>query len=441
MSVTGDKWIKFANGQNLKYYRGNIVYQASYKGRLFRYNLYKIDDKHFNEKTKALLRDDSLYNVEELVKDIDLYAYAVNKAFNHVLAKLPKGKTIKKRDIDNYIVLGSNTKQVNVNDGLVAHFQQWIDKYNEEKRQSKKNKGQEVKETGILPGTKDFISCLNLLSDFEHDNYPSCPIQLRDIDSNFISELLEYCYDERSADDEYEYKTQGNLVNKTIQKRFDCLFQYLNDITQGGLPNGIKKPHLDVLDREIIRLDKDEIQQLMELELTNPQEAKVRDYFLFLCFTGLRFSDFHKLNKTYYNEEENHIKLKSNKTFSDCQIPLHPQALKIAQKYEWDFHDYTNQGLNRALHTLLEAYNLFDEDVTMEYMQQGRKTYTKKKRELITCHAGRRTFISRMIESGADIYDVMSCTGHKKVETLRFYIDKFGKERKKRLVTMINQIG
>jgi hypothetical protein len=46
-----------------------------------------------------------------------------------------------------------------------------------------------------------------------------------------------------------------------------------------------------------------------------------------------------------------------------------------------------------------------------------------------------------MIENGADIYDVMSCTGHKKVDTLKFYIDKFGKERQKRLLTMINLIG
>ena len=438
--MTGDKWIKFTNGQNLKYYRGNIVFQASHKGKPFRYNLFKIDDKHFNEKTKALLRDDSLYDVEERVKAIDALAYDVVKAYNHIIATLPKGKVITKQDIDNYLVLGANTKQVNANDGLIANFKQWIDKYNEDKRQSKKTRGQEVKETGILPGTKDFISCLNLLIDFEYDNYLSCPIQLRDIDSNFIAELLDYCYDERGADEDHEYKTQGNLVNKTIQKRFDSLFQYLNDITHGSLPNGIKKPHLDVIDKEIIRLDKDEIQQLKDLQLTNPQEAKVRDYFLFLCFTELLFSDFYKLNKTYYNEEENHIKLKSNKNFSDCQIPLHPLALEIAKKYDWNFHDYTNQGLNRALHTLFEEYNLFDEDVTIEYMQQGRKTYTKKKRELISCHAGRRTFISRMIESGADIYDVMSCTGHKKVETLRFYIDKFGKERKKRLVMMISQI-
>jgi integrase/recombinase XerD len=76
----------------------------------------------------------------------------------------------------------------------------------------------------------------------------------------------------------------------------------------------------------------------------------------------------------------------------------------------------------------------------MEYMQSGRKTYTKKKRELITCHSGRRTFISRLIEDGADIHDVMSCTGHKKYDTLKFYVDKFGRERQKRLKSMIDNL-
>lgn len=439
--MSKEKWVKISNRQYLKYYRGNIAYQASYKGKMFRYNLLRIDKEHFNEKIFALLRDDSLYDVDELVRDIDTKSYEVNQAFNRIVTKLPKGRTITKKDIDNYLVLGSNTQQVNAQDGLIANFEQWINKYNEEKRQNIRDKGQEVKENGILPGTKDFKSCLNLLKDFEYDNYITSPIQLRDIDGNFISELIEYCYDERVSDQEHKYYTQGNLVNKTIQKRIDCLFQYLRIITNGNLPNGIKKPHLAVVDREIIRLDKDEIHQLENLNLENQSEAKVRDYFLFLCFTGLRFADFYKLDKTYYNEAENYIKLKSNKTFSDCQIPLHPRALEIAKRYSWNFHDYTNQALNRALHKLLEDYKLFEEDVTMEYMQQGRKTYTKKKRELISCHSGRRTFISRMIESSADIYDVMSCTGHKKVETLKFYIDKFGKERKQRLVSLINSIG
>ena len=112
----------------------------------------------------------------------------------------------------------------------------------------------------------------------------------------------------------------------------------------------------------------------------------------------------------------------------------------IAFRYQWNFSDYTNQALNRAIHLLFEKYNLFEQDITMEYMQAGRKIFTKKKRELISCHTGRRTFISRRIEDGADVYDVMSCTGHKKYETLKFYVDKFGIERKQRLINMINRL-
>lgn len=433
------QWIKFSQGQNFKYYKGNIVYQATYDGKVLRYNLYKISKSHYNEKTIALLRDDENYNVEECVRLIDEKAKEVHKAFGYIVTRLPKGKSITKKDIDNYLVLRTDCPTVNVQDGLVAHFEKWINKYNEEKRQSIKNKGQEVKETGTLPGTKDFYSCLNLLKDFEYDNFFDYPITLQDIDDRFVSDLISYCYDERVSNEEHQYKTQGNLVNRTIQKRLDCLFQYLKDITKGNLPNAVVKPHLDTIDREIIRLDKEEIEQVRNMNLTD-EERKVRDYFLFLCYTGLRFGDFYKLNKTYYNEEENIIKLKSNKTFSDCQIPLHQVAKEIAFRYQWNFSDYTNQALNRAIHLLFEKYNLFEQDITMEYMQAGRKIFTKKKRELISCHTGRRTFISRLIEDGADVYDVMSCTGHKKYETLKFYVDKFGIERKQRLINMINRL-
>ncbi len=440
MTMAQKEWKKITNNSNLKYYRGNIIYRATYNRKMFRYPIFKIEKTHFNEKMIAILRDDKLYNWEEVVNQIDKKSAEVNVAFKTLSAEIQKGDTIKIQDIDNYLVMGGNVPNVSVQEGLIAQFEEWIINYNEEKRQNIKKRGQEVQEKGLLAGSKDFRSCLNLLKDFEYDNYLTYPITLKDIDDNFIAELLDYCYDERISDDNHTYLTKGNLVNKTIQKRFDSLFQFLNSITNNRLPNGISKPRLDVVDREIIRLEKDEIAILRNLELSDYQEQIVRDYFLFLCFTGLRFADFYKLNRTYYNEQENYIKLKSNKTFADCQIPLHAAAKDIADKYGWNFHEYTNQGLNRALHTLFEKYNLFEEEITMEYMQSGRKTYTKKKRELITCHSGRRTFISRLIEDGADIHDVMSCTGHKKYDTLKFYVDKFGRERQKRLKSMIDNL-
>ena len=113
------QWIKFSQGQNFKYYKGNIVYQATYDGKVLRYNLFKISKSHYNEKTIALLRDDENYNVEECVRLIDEKAKEVHKAFGYIVTRLPKGKSITKKDIDNYLVLRTDCPTVNVQDGLM----------------------------------------------------------------------------------------------------------------------------------------------------------------------------------------------------------------------------------------------------------------------------------------------------------------------------------
>lgn len=184
------------------------------------------------------------------------------------------------------------------------------------------------------------------------------------------------------------------------------------------------------MQRKIIRLDRNELVELENLALTDTREIKVRDYLLMLCYTGLRFSDFVRLDHTFYEPESNEIVLKATKTSAECRIFLFDKVKDIARKYNFTFNDYSNQGLNRAIHDLLQKYDLFPDIITMEYMQQGRKTYQKPKRDLITCHAGRRTYISIMVEYGLGLYELMSTTGHKKVDTLKFYIDRFGKSRK-----------
>ena len=120
------EWIKLANNSTLIYYRGNIVYRATYNRKMFRYPIYKIDKSHFNEKMFAILRDDSLYDVNEVVRSIDSKVLAVNKAFNSIVAEISKGQTIRIQDIDNYLIIGSNVSKVSVNDGLITHFERWI---------------------------------------------------------------------------------------------------------------------------------------------------------------------------------------------------------------------------------------------------------------------------------------------------------------------------
>ena len=78
---------------------------------------------------------------------------------------------------------------------------------------------------------------------------------------------------------------------------------------------------------------------------------------------------------------------------------------------------------------MLRAFDLFPEEIIFEYQAAERVIIKKPKREYITCHTGRRSYISIMLEHGMDVYDLISTTGHTNIEILRTYIDLFGKKR------------
>lgn len=429
-------YIKINTPLELAYYKGNVVVNYKYNHKTFRYNLLKIDSGLYLPKIRALKPNDNIYNCEETVRKIENKLPLIKKALTALSAELDKNdskSTITKKAVDEYIEKSQGIIQTKT--GFIEDFRIWIEAFKEKKRQEEILAGKEPRKNH--PTVKDYVSALNLLKDFEHDYFRGDVIQYKDFDNDLISDLISYCWEEREDIDEsdkYAYLTKGNLTNKTINKRFDCIFTFIDNHYKHR-HNGLAKPRLETLQRKIIRLDRTDLKLLSELTLKNERQEKVRDYFLFLCYTGLRFSDFIRLDRTFYQEDTNEIVIAAAKTSAECRIFLFDKAKVIAEKYNFCFRDYIhNASLNRAIHELLDEYDLFGEDTIMEYMQQGRKTYTKKRRELITTHAGRRTYISIMVECGLGIYELMSTTGHKKIDTLKFYIDLFGESRKEKFL-------
>ena len=327
---------------------------------------------------------------------------------------------------------------------FIEEFENWIKAYKEDKEQKavlSGNPGKNVNNT-----VKDFKSALNLLKDFQYDEFNDKPFYYDDINNSFFEKLIIYAYasredagDEDSDDEEqkHKYLTKGNLSNRTLNKRFDSIFQFITDKYK-KLPNNVeKKPRLDTIDRMIIRLDREELRQLENLEITDTKNSHYdyyRDCLVFLCYTGLRFGDFKKLNKTYYREEDNYLVLNTEKTREKCEIFLFDKAKEIGFKYDFDFKPsfmptLYNQTLNRGIKEMLRAFNLFPEEIVFEYQAAKRVIIKKPKREFITCHTGRRSYISIMLEHGMDVYDLISTTGHTNIEILNTYIDKFGKKR------------
>lgn len=314
---------------------------------------------------------------------------------------------------------------------LTDDFRVWGEKYalekNREERFSWRDSGK------LHPSVKNYLTTLHLLLDYEYDS--GRKFSIRDVDEDFLADLIQYSFEKRNDSPFHKYYTKGGLSNKTVNKRIDALFFFMESTYPKKLV--ISRPkHLDTLRKRVVRLSIDELHQLESLEIKNPILDRTRDYFLFLCYTGLRYGDFIKLDRTYFEPATGELVLTTNKTSRGCRIYLNPCALAIAEKYDFRFRPGCNQDFNRYIKLLLEKYHLFETVEVDEYMSRTRVTRTALKRELISCHTGRRTYISLLAENGLSAYEIMSATGHTQVDTVMYYIDLFGSKRKEKFVAL-----
>ena len=268
-----NEYHRISSPLKLVYYRGNITASYCYEGKVFRYSLFKVDESLFSTKMIAL-KESPLYDCDAVVREIEDKAKAINTALIEIEKQREPGETITKNVVDAYIQFRDEKakEKVAVSKGLIDDFTIWLEDFKKQKYDEEVRKGLVPRK--VHPTTKDYISTLNLLRDFEYDNY-SKPIQVADVDDAFITDLIQYCYEPRVSDEEHEYLTEGDMINKTIQKRLDCLFTFMTRFYK-QVPNEVKKPKLEQGERVIIRLDREELRQLEEADIKEPDYIKCR---------------------------------------------------------------------------------------------------------------------------------------------------------------------
>ena len=152
------------------------------------------------------------------------------------------------------------------------------------------------------------------------------------------------------------------------------------------------KPKLKSTQKKVIFLTWDELTRLRECEIPESKQylGRVRDVFLFCCFTGLRYSDVFNLRKS--DIKEDHIEITTVKTADkDKALPV-----------------ISNQRMNDYLKELAEMAGI--DEVTPKYA-------------LLSTHAGRRTFICNALSLGIPANVVMKWTGHSDYKAMKPYID------------------
>ena len=252
---------------------------------------------------------------------------------------------------------------------------------------------------------------------------------------NFRDGLTFDFFDEKGLNDYVAYlRDVKEMRNSTIGKQLSFLKWFLRWAFKKGvhLNNAYDsyKPKLKSTQKKIIFLTWEELNKLREFEIPAAKQAldRVRDVFLFQCFTGLRYSDVFNLRRS--DIKGDHIEVTTVKTSDSLIIELNKHSKAILDKYkDVAFEDdkvlpvITNQKMNDYLKELAELAGI-DEPVRQTYYRGNERIdEVTPKYALLGTHAGRRTFICNALALGIPPQVVMKWTGHSDYKAMKPYID------------------
>ena len=252
---------------------------------------------------------------------------------------------------------------------------------------------------------------------------------------NFRTELTFDFFDEKGLNDYVTYlRDVREMRNSTIGKQLSFLKWFLRWAFKKGVHQNNAydsyKPKLKSTQKKIIFLTWEELNKLREFEIPAAKQAldRVRDVFLFQCFTGLRYSDVFNLRRS--DIKGDHIELTTVKTSDSLIIELNNHSTAILDKYkDVAFEDdkvlpiITNQKMNDYLKELAELAGI-DEPVRQTYYRGNERiAEVTPKYALLGTHAGRRTFICNALALGSPPQVVMKWTGHSDYKAMKPYID------------------
>lgn len=284
----------------------------------------------------------------------------------------------------------------------------------------------------VEPIVKDLFYAFNLFIKAKSKNYARVTMNSY---KNSLSHLKKYSKEEKTIPFEklnkdwfekyvYYLKTELNHSPGTRSNQVKNIKSVLNYAHELDLHNFTKYQSIkkEKTINSNIYLSEKEIEELSNTNFKDISEEKIVDAFIFICLTGLRFSDYSKISKNNFIKNNEHwfINFKQTKTKKEVIVPIvYKQACDILLKYDFELPKYTNAYFNRRIKKILKIHDLISEKVRLN------KDYLNGsflKRELVTVHTGRRTFATNLFLKNTPINLIMAATGHETEKAFRTYI-------------------
>ncbi len=241
-------------------------------------------------------------------------------------------------------------------------------------------------------------------------------------------------FNEQYLSNYQRYLEGKNHKNSTISKELAALKWFLKWAMKKGYTKSGEfekfKPKIKNVQKKIIFLNKFELKRFTEYEIPTDKSylEKIRDVFLFQCFTGLRYSDVFNLKRS--DVKDGYLEITTLKTADNLIIELNSYSRKLLNKYidvEFEHNKalpvISNQKMNDYLKELAELAEI-DELVTQTYFKGNERIEeVLPKYSLMSTHAGRRTFVCNALSLGIPPQVVMKWTGHSDYKAMKPYID------------------
>ena len=224
-----------------------------------------------------------------------------------------------------------------------------------------------------------------------------------------------------------------DMRNSTVKKQLGYLKWFFRWCQEKGYCNCSDyqsfDPKLKTTPKKVIFLDEHELEQLETYEIPENKKylERVRDVFLFCCYSSLRYSDVYNLKRS--DIQNNKMLITTIKTHDDLAIELNKTTTALLKKYaDCDFPGnkalpvITNQKMNDYLKELCELAGI-DTPISEVFYKGGvRHEITTPKYALMSTHAGRRTFICKALSMNIPPEVVMKWTGHSDYKAMKPYI-------------------
>jgi integrase/recombinase XerD len=168
--------------------------------------------------------------------------------------------------------------------------------------------------------------------------------------------------------------------------------------------------------------------------------GRVRDTFLFGCYTGLRHSDLYRLSEEHIMDKGEYrvISIVPQKSVSAMriakrvQIPLIPEAEELIEKYK-NYNSktmpmLTNQRMNIYIKEIGKRAGLDYDVEVIRFEKSMPKIVLIPKYELLTCHISRHTFATQSLIRGMKVEVLQKILGHSNIKQTLTYakvIDEF----------------